>query len=432
MQTATGQNVESFRIPSLSEIRSQFPALAVGTVFLDNAGGSQVPQVVIDAVRHHMTWNYVQLGADYLQSQRATHTVRHAHTVVKTFLNAHDVGEVILAASTTALTHLIANAYADARASDLLGTRDEIIVSTAGHEANIGPWVRLASRGFKVHLWSPSKDAAGNIELGQAELRSLLSRRTLLVAFPHVSNILGDVFDVAPLIADAHEAGAKVCVDGVAYAPHRAPDVAALDADWYVYSTYKVFGPHAAALFGKSSAFESLVGPNHYFIAREDLPYKFELGGFNHESAAAIVAGYDYLAFLAGHASPPVTNHGRDRTLVERAYGHVAALEDAAMAPLLAFLRSRPTVTIHGSQTASAHRVSTISFTVRGVRSQSIVRPLNSRGFGCRFGHFYSKRLIEGTIGLSDPDDGVIRISLAHYNTPEEIERLIEALQPLL
>ena len=171
---------------------------------------------------------------------------------------------------------MLADCYARSVHSD----RKEIIIAETAHEANAGPWFQLAKRRFRIHLWPINPD---NFELGLDELEKLLCERTLLVAFPHVSNLLGRIEDARAITALAHQAGAQVVIDGVAYAPHRAIDVAELEADWYTYSTYKVFGPHMAALFGTQQALEQLEGPNHFFVPRDEIPYKFEPGGPSHE-----------------------------------------------------------------------------------------------------------------------------------------------------
>jgi selenocysteine lyase/cysteine desulfurase len=340
---------------------------------------------------------------------------------------------VVLGPSTTALTHLLANAYGDLAASDTPPPADrrEIIVSTAGHEANVWPWMRLAARGYTIRAWDIALDSAGRPVPDMAALDALLSSRTLLVAFPHVSNILGDVWDARAICAKARAAGASTVVDGVALAPHRLPDVADIGCDFYVYSTYKVFGPHAAALFGTADAFAPLTGPNHPFIPKSALPGKFELGGFNHESAAAIVATHTYFRFLAGLPESELQpSTPADRATLARAFAHAESLERATAAPLLSALTSSKAVRLWGRPAMDEHRVCTISFTFQGKRSADVARELNAQGLGVKHGHFYSRRLLE-SLGL-DPEDGVVRVSLAHYNIPDEVQRLLAALAPHL
>lgn len=408
--------------PTLQQIREQFPALAGPTVFLDNAGGSQLPACVINAVRDYFTTSYAQLGGEYQPSLRAARTIERAHEIVNLFLNGAGTGHVVLGSSSTALCHLLANTYADAHAAAPSSPRNEIIVSSAGHEANIGPWMRLASRGFTVRLWPTQQDSTGRWRPSLDVLRSMLSPRTRLVAMPQVSNILGEVWDVRAVADLARAAGARTVIDGVAYAPHYAPDVRALGCDWYIYSTYKVMGPHLAALFGTREAFAELTGPNHYFIPDHALPYKFELGGVSHEGCAGIAALWDYCCFLAGAdpASPPT------RQVFESAFAVIIARELELQARLLNYLNARPDIRVIGPREADASRVCTISFTHESARSAAIARAANAQGLGLRYGHFYSLRLIQ-ELGL-DPRDGVVRASLLHYNSDSDIDRACEFL----
>jgi cysteine desulfurase family protein (TIGR01976 family) len=420
-------------VPSLEQVRAQFPALRRSTSFLDNAGGSHLPRCVIDSMNRYMTESFVQLGGDYPESIAAAENVASAHDVVKLLLNAHGVGEVVLAQSTTSLCHLLASCYERSPRPD----RNEIVVCTAGHEANIGAWMKLAEQGWVVREWRAERHMPGDTR-GAAQaswrilphtLRGLLSQRTRLVAFPHVSNILGEIVDAAEVAAMAHSVGAKVVCDGVAYVPHRAPDVARLGVDWYVFSTYKVFGPHAAALFGTREAFAELEGPNHFFISRDRVPYTFELGGVNHESCAAINGLWEYLCFLAGEASPPTRRdetRARDRAIVEHAFGVMEHLERATQSMLIDWLCSRLDIQIMGPAHAGAGRVPTVSFVARGRSSRQLATRANREGLAIRYGHFYSKRLVE-SMGL-EPDDGVVRASMVHYTSPAEVTRLIDWL----
>ena len=278
------------------EIRDRFPALAGDTIFLEYAGGSQVPAVVAEAIRDYMLSSYVQLGAGYPTSQRATALVDKAHSFVRLLMNGGE-GAAILGSSTTALLHMLANCYRAA-----LGPGRAVVVAETGHEANVGPWKHLAASGCELRWWKMDPES---FSCPIEALDELLDDRVALVAFPHVSNLLGEIVDVAAITAKAHAAGARVVVDGVAYAPHRAMDVAAWDVDWYAYSAYKVYGPHMAALWGRRDALAELRGPNHFFVPDHDLPYKFELGGASHEGCAGLLGLADYLGFLAGSGEPP-------------------------------------------------------------------------------------------------------------------------------
>jgi cysteine desulfurase family protein (TIGR01976 family) len=395
-------------------IREQFPALAGPTVFLENAGGSQVPGVVADRMRDYMLSSYVQLGAGYPLSQQATRTVEEAHTCVR-LLFGGDEGTAILGPSTSAMMEILARCYAER-----LRPGQEIVIAESGHEANIGPWARLERLGLSIRWWTVDRRTAASCPVEQ--LDELLSDRTALVALPHVSNLLGEIVDLERVVRRCHAVGARVVADGVAYAPHRAMDVARWDVDYYAYSCYKVYGPHMAALWAKSDAISELRGPNHFFIPEDDLPYKFEIGGVCHEGCAGILGLADYLRVLARVPE----NAPLDREAVERAFGVMTACELPLQRRLIEYLGGREDVRIVGPQHAEPSRVGTVSFVHRSLPSHRIVETLDGAGIGARNGHMYAYRLCEA-LGL-DPEDGVVRISLVHYNTPGEIERLIEVL----
>jgi len=399
------------QLPAIDAVRAHFPALASDCVFMDNAGGSQVPAGVADAIRDYMLTSYVQLGADYDLSKRATQTVDGAHAFMNTFMGGDGIGKTILGPSTSALCRMLADCY-----EDILRPGDEIVVATSGHEANVAPWLRLATRGATVRFWEPNP-VTGLTEA--SALEPLLSERTRLVAVAHVSNVLGAVEDLAPSIAMAHQAGARVLVDGVAYAAHRAIDVAALGADFYVFSCYKVFGPHMAALFGKHEALAELTGPNHAFVPRDSIPAKFELGGVLHEGCAGLLALRPYLGFLAGRP-------GFDRSTVVGAFDAIVALEDPLTKQVLDYLRAQPGIRIVGPSESGPSRVPTISFIHESVPSAAISQAAAAENIGLRYGHCYSSRLLE-RMGI-DPRNGVARASLAHYNTAAEVDRLIDVL----
>jgi len=395
-------------------IRAQFPALAGDTVFLENAGGSQVPAVVADGIRDYMLSSYVQLEAGYPLSRHCTELVDTAHDFVRMLMNGGD-GEVILGSSTSALLQMLAGCYSTA-----LTPGSEIVIAQTGHEANVGPWKKLERLGFPLRWWEMDP-ATCSCPLEQLE--ALLNDRTALVAFPHVSNLLGDIVDVRAITELVHAAGARVVVDGVAYAPHRAMDVATWDVDWYAYSTYKVYGPHMAALWGRRDAIAELAGPNHFFVPDDELPYKFEVGGASHESCAGILGFRDYLAFLADLGD----SQELDRSAIETAFSTMTACELPLQVRLVEYLLSRDDVRIIGPNHSDPSRVPTISFVHSSKSSAEITEVVDRSGIGIRHGHMYAYHLCEA-LGL-DPEDGVVRVSMVHYNTVDEIETLIEVLE---
>jgi len=317
--------------------------------------------------------------------------------------------------STTALIHILAHAY-----SDVWKAGDEVVIAETNHEANAGPWASLAKQGVVVKFWKVDPSA---YQCSMDSLAKLLNDRTKIVAFPHVSNLLGEVVDVKAITELVHQAGAKVIVDGVAYAPHRAIDVADWGVDWYVYSTYKVYGPHMAALFGTTAAFQELTGPNHFFIPNNSIPYKFELGSISHEGCAGLLALRSYLRFLAGADSD-------SRETIVKAFDAIEELELPLQTQLIRYLRSKPNVRIVGLADEGLKSVGTVSFVHDSLSSSAIVAAVDKRDIGIRFGHMYAVRLCQA-LGI-DLEEGVVRVSLVHYNTPEEVERLIEVFEELL
>jgi cysteine desulfurase family protein (TIGR01976 family) len=398
-------------------IRAQFPSLASDVTYLENAGGSQVPAVVADSIRDYMLSSYVQLGAGYPLSQQCTEVVDEAHDFVRLMMNGSG-GEVILGPSTSALLEMLAGCYAKT-----LTPGSEIVVAQTGHEANVGPWKHLERIGFPLRWWEMDPETYRCPLDGLAEL---LNDRTALVAFPHVSNLLGGIVDIGAITELAHQAGARVVVDGVAYAPHRAIDVSGWNVDWYAYSTYKVYGPHMAALWGRGDAIGDLTGPNHFFVPDDEVPYKFEVGGVSHEGCAGILGLRHYLSFLAD------LDEGQDldRVAIERVFDTMTECELPLQKRLIDYLQSRSDVRIVGPEDSGAARVGTISFVHDTKSSAEITKVVDRSGIGIRHGHMYAYHLCEAA-GL-DPEDGVVRVSLVHYNTPEEIERLIEVFDKAL
>lgn len=401
-----------------------FPALASDFAFLENAGGSQVPASVIEAIAHHLTHDCCQLGAGYPASDRATATVERAHRFMDRFVNGEGLGRVVLGSSSTSLLHVLAHAFAPT-----IRPGDEIVVCDQGHEANIGCWLELERHGAVVRWWRVDPET-GSLSLD--DLAAVLSDRTRIVAFPHVSNLLGEIVDVAGATRLAHEVGARVVVDGVAFAPHRAIDVAAWNCDFYAWSTYKVYGPHMGGLFGRFDAFADLRGPNHFFIADDDLPYKFELGGASHEGCAGLNGLAPLLGTLAGCAdAASLDADDCDRGTIERAFAAMTDLESPVQTRLVEGLSDLPGVRIVGPDSTDPRvRVATVSFVHDRVAPPAIVAAVRAAGVGIRHGHMYAQRLCTA-MGIQ-PEPGVVRISAVFYNTVEEIDRTVDAVQTCL
>ena len=407
-------------IPDIESVRRLYPGLETDTVLLENAGGSQVPSFVADAIRNHLLHDYVQLGAGYPASDRATATVERAHRFLDRYVNGEGIGRVILGSSCTSLMHMLAHAIAPT-----VEAGDEIVVCEQGHEANIGCWLELEARGAVIRWWTVDPET-GSLDLDT--LRGVLSDRTRYVAFPHVSNLLGEIVDVEAATRLVHAAGGRVVVDGVAYAPHRAIDVRAWNVDFYAWSTYKVYGPHMGGLFARDEALSELEGPNHFFIPRDEIPYKFELGGASHEGCAGICGLARLLAILAGDEEPADDIAATcDFDTVRTAFETMTAMEAPVQARLLERLGRHDSVRIIGPNSSDTRvRVSTISILHESLDPERIVAIAHSADIGIRHGHMYAYRLCE-RLGVP-VDPGVVRISAVHYNTVQEVDRLCDVL----
>ncbi|MEM6634750.1 MAG: cysteine desulfurase-like protein [Pseudomonadota bacterium] len=395
-------------------IKASFPALSKGQIFLDNAGGSQIARPVVERLTEFLYGANVQLGATYDASARAGAMVAEGRGALATLLNAERPDEIVMGATSTQLFDQLARALVQSWSPG-----DEVVVTNFDHEANITPWARLAAQGIVVKEWTlPPEAHRPDVN----DLAELLGPKTRLVAVTHTSNIFGTINPVRQIADMVHAAGAQICVDGVAYAPHRAVDVQALDVDFYGFSVYKVFGAHFAALYGKYDALKAAGNINHGFIPTDKVPQKMEPGNASHELAYSCTGVLAYLEALAQAQGVNKTGRGA----VEAAFQHIAAHEERLTARLLDYLNGRGDVTIFGDDRPDRSvRVPTVSFTIAGKPSRDVVERTDPTGIGIRWGDFYSRRLIEA-LGLWP--DGVIRVSAVHYNTEEEIDQLIHHL----
>lgn len=403
-------------------VRQQFPSLEQDWIFMDNAGGSQILQPVIDRLQRYLLTSNVQLGASYQISQVATERLQQAQQGAAILVNAADPSEVVLGSSTSLLLRILACCY-----GQTLAPGDEVIVTNCDHEANITPWKELYRQGVTVKVWSLNPET---LMLELHDLEPLLTSRTRLVSLVHASNILGTIHPIRAIADRVHAQGAHLCVDGVGYAPHRLIDVQAMDVDFYAFSFYKVYGPHHALLYGKRDLLLALPGFNHDFIGAEQVPYKFQPGGANYELSYATLGILDYLEALAQQQSLNLA-HQPLRQQLAVSFDHIARYEELLSQRILEFLNSKPNLRIIGKASSNRHdRVPTLSFVAEGVDSASIPPQIDPHRIGIRYGDFYAKRLIHD-LGLT-PYNGVVRISLVHYNTLEECDRLIHHLDSLL
>ncbi|KAF9460595.1 pyridoxal phosphate-dependent transferase [Collybia nuda] len=419
----------------VSKARANFPSLKSGYIFADNAGGSQATKGVVDKISDYLLNTNVQLGADYSTSvQSTTRVLTEGPTVAAKLFNAENPEEIVFSASSTMnLENLSRGLEKDIQEGD------EFII-TGEHEANVGPWKKLAARrGAIVKLWKATPTNPENpysVTLKIDELLPLVTSKTRIVAFTACSNILGSIVPVkeviAALRADAKAKGAKkveVSVDCVAYAPHRFIDARDWDVDFCVFSFYKVYGPHASVLYVRSSVLQTSVSSiAHHFLDVHEKAYKLQPGGPGYEIVYGTTAVVDYLLSLT-----PSND-------LAKTFEAIAAHEQEILTPLLTYLtdpaqRARG-VRVVGDEKPGPTRVPTISFVVIGqnpIKSRDIVDVFDKKGgIGIRYGHFYAYTLVDGLSPKLDVNDGVVRISLVHYNTIEEVQKIISILKEIL
>jgi cysteine desulfurase family protein (TIGR01976 family) len=404
---------------NLDFVRSQFPGLNRGWTLFDNAGGSQILQGALDRINTFLIEKNVQIGGSYEVSQAAAGALYEARTAAMHLVNASRPEEIVFGNSTTALLQNLARAM-----HSQLSEGDEIIVTVADHESNIGPWDRLQERGVVLKVWPLNKES---MTLDLADLAPLMSARTKLVCVTHCSNLLGSINPIREIADFVHARGAKICVDAVAYAPHRAVDVQAFDVDYYVFSLYKTYGPHYALMYGKYDLLLELDPLYHYFYGKDKVPGKLEPGNPNYELAYSTCGIVDYLVTLGEQAGET----GTVRQKIEAAYSAITAQENALADRLLGYLRSRNDCEIVGqSLNRDSSRVPTIAFRFDGREAGDICRAMDEEKIAIRFGDFHSRRLAE-YLDLTDRG-GMLRVSMVHYNTIDEVDRMTAALDRIL
>jgi len=400
-------------------VRQQFPALHKGDkfVFFDNGAGAQIPKSVLDAVHDHLVFRNVQRGGRYRRSQEVDATIERARQSVAIFLNAREASEVAFGMNATSFIRLVSLALAE-----ILGERKEIIVSDLDHEANIATWLALQSKGVQIRWWKTREDGT----LHPQDLEGLLSSRTRLVACAVASNALGSIVDVKQVARMAHAAGAEVFLDAVHYAPHAAIDVQDWDCDYLVCSGYKIFAPHMGFLWGKRALLEALPTFREDFIP-DEIPSKIEVGTFVYENVAGMDAAVAYLEALGRTFLTNSHTASRRKCLIAgmESIRHYEASLSAEILQRLADLNDVSVYGIHDKAQVD-RRVPTICFTVKQKSPAQIAAQCAQNGIGVRDGNMYSPRLLH-RLGIP-AGAGVVRASLVHYNTVEEINHFVAVL----
>jgi cysteine desulfurase family protein (TIGR01976 family) len=400
----------SFPVESL---RTCFPALHHGPdfIFFDNAAGAQVPQIVFDAVNHHLLECNVQRGGRYSKSRQVDAIVAQARQSVADLLNAADPSEIAFGMNATSFIRLVSLAIART-----LDTRNEIIVTDMDHEANVATWMALQREGAKIVLWKMREDANLYLE----DLQPLLSPATRLVACTVASNALGSIVDVAAVAKLAHAAGAEVFLDCVHYGPHGLIDVQAFDCDYLVCSGYKIFSPHMGFLWGRRELLQRLQTFREDFIPDEP-PGKIEAGTFIYENVAGMDAAVSYLENLGKTLADGQSS--RRQNLV-RAMTAIREYEASLSREMLAVLRDCG-ATVYGV----GERVPTFCFNLKQIAPAKVTETMAEAGIGIRDGHMYAPRMMK-SLGLA-VESGVVRASLLHYNTVQEIQEFGNVLSDL-
>jgi cysteine desulfurase family protein (TIGR01976 family) len=404
----------------LDFIRGQFPAFAepslAGFAHFENAGGSYACRQTIDWLERYYRQTKIQPYYDYPASRLAGRQMDAAKERLAAWLGVGS-DELHLGPSTSQNTYVVAQAL-----RERLKPGDEVIVTNQDHEANVGVWARLASAGIVVREWQVDPDTA---ELRTADLEALLGPRTRIVAFTHCSNVVGSINPVREWSDLAHRAGAHAIVDGVSFCPHGLPDVASLGADIYLFSLYKVYGPHLGAMYVRRDFAAELPHQGHFFNAAR-AAHRLTPAGPDHAQIAAVNGVIDYLEAVADR-------HGcGDASAAARAAAVRALFRDhesALLQPLLDYLSKHPRIRMIG-KTRAAERAPTVAFTDANHRSAELACRLAEFDLGVGAGNFYAYRLVKALEVA--PDDGVVRASFVHYTSSEEVARLIAALDSLV
>jgi selenocysteine lyase/cysteine desulfurase len=404
----------------LSYVRSQFPAFQVpglaDQAFFENAGGSYACAPVIDRLTRFYRERKVQPYSAYDASAAGGAEMDEARDRLSAMMGvARD--ELSFGPSTTANTYVLAQAFRRA-----LKPGEAIVVTDQDHEANSGPWRRLAEDGIEVREW---KIDAATGHLDPARLAPLLADgRVRLVCFPHCSNVVAEINPVAEITGMAHAAGAVTCVDGVSYAPHGVPDAAGLGADIYLFSTYKVYGPHQGIMVIRRELGERLPNQGHWFNG-DTLYKRFTPAGPDHAQIAACAGIADYIDALHAHhfAAEPEA-----RKRAAAVHDLMRAQEAAVFQPLLDHLAARNDLRLIGPRDA-ALRAPTVAVELTRP-GEAVAAELAAQGINCLGGTFYANRPLEA-MGV-DMERGVLRLSGVHYTSAEDVSRLIGALEAVL
>jgi len=405
-------------------VREQFPSLKLqvnghAAAFLDGPAGTQVPKQVMDAVQSYFLTANANTYGQFQTSQRTDEMILAARASMADFFNC-DSNEVVFGQNMTTITFALARAIAKE-----LKPGDEIVVTTLDHDANVAPWRALEEKGVVIRQVGIREE---DCTLDLDDLRHKISTKTRLVAVGYASNLVGTINPVAEITKLAHAVGALMFVDAVHYAPHGLIDVKALNCDFLVCSPYKFFGPHMGTLFGKREHLEKFK-PYKVRPATNVTPECWETGTQVQELIAGIGAAVDYIAALGRHCDPGAKKR---RKALQAAYRSTHAHETELLARLIAGLQVIPGIRIFGitDEKRFDERCATLSFRLGDHHPTKIAAFLGELGIFTWDGNFYALNLSE-RLGV-EQHGGVLRVGLVHYNTAEEVDRLLAALREFI
>ncbi|WP_424830757.1 aminotransferase class V-fold PLP-dependent enzyme [Ruegeria sp.] len=400
-------------------VRAQFPAFSEPSLkeqaFFENAGGSYTCKPVIDRLTRFYTQRKVQPYGPYEASRLGGAEMDEARERMAALLGV-DSDELSFGPSTTQNTYVLAQAF-----RQWMKPGDAIVVTNQDHEANSGPWRRLADDGVEIREWQIDPETGS---LNPQDLEDLLDERVRLVCFPHCSNVVGEINPVTQITAIAHAAGAFVCVDGVSYAGHGFPNVGDLGPDIYLFSAYKTYGPHQGCMVIRRALGEMLPNQAHYFNGG-DLYRRFTPAGPDHAQVGASAGMADYVDLLCDHHGGPKEGAAQRGAFVhDLMRGHEVEL----LQPLLDAVKDRNAVRLIGPAVAQK-RAPTVALQLNGP-AEPVAAQLAEHGIMAGGGDFYAVRPLQA-MGV-DLEQGVLRLSFTHYTSRQEIDQLLEALDHVL
>ena len=405
-------------------VRAQFPSLSQAVdgqpaVFLDGPGGTQVPQRVIDAISGYLAGNNANTCGAFATSRRSDAMIAGARSAMGDFLNC-EADEIVFGANMTALTYAMSRAIGRE-----LKPGDEIVLTRLDHDANFSPWKALEELGVVIKVVE-FRDHDCTLDMN--DFASKITERTKLVAVGLASNAVGTINPVRKIVEMAQRVGALVYVDAVHFAPHGVIDVKELDCDFLVCSTYKFFGPHMGVLFGKREHLKRFQ-PYKVRANSNDIPNRWEWGTLNHECIAGIAACIEYLADLGRHGATAAISR---RAAILAAFDAIHRHEHELMEKLIQGLQEIPGLKLYGisDPVRFNERCPTLAIRIAGHTPLQLATSLGDRGFFTWDGNYYALNLTERLD--VEKDGGFLRIGLAHYNTPEEVDQLRVALQEII